>query len=107
MKTRFKEARRNLQLTQKEVAKMLDVGHTTYNRYENGVIEPDLEKLCHLADIFNVSVDYLIMHDMPSKFDEVARSFDAELFNKYQQLDNRGKAAVYKTLMREYEFSKL
>lgn len=38
METRFKETRKRLYLTQRNVAEMLNVSTTTYNRYENGLI---------------------------------------------------------------------
>lgn len=107
MNTRFREVRKNMHLTQKEVANMLNVSHTTYNRYESGLIEPDIGKLCKMANIFRVTVDYLLMNDIPTLTKEIDESDMENIVFKYQQLDKRGKDAVYNTLMREYEFSKL
>lgn len=47
-------------LTQEELGKKLHVGKSTIANYESGYSEPESEKLKKLADIFNVSVDYLL-----------------------------------------------
>lgn len=57
---RLKEQRTKLGLTQKEIADKLNMGSTSYQRYENGTREPKLQTLCELADIFNTSTDYLL-----------------------------------------------
>ncbi len=46
--------------TQREVAKFLGMTQPSYIRYENGKSEPSLENLVKLADIFDVSTDYLL-----------------------------------------------
>ena len=61
---RFQEAlieqRKLNRLTQREVAKRLGISQPSYIRYENGKAEPSLENLVKLADLFDVSVDYLL-----------------------------------------------
>lgn len=61
---RFQEAlieqRKLNRLTQREVAKRLGISQPSYIRYENGTAEPSLENLVKLADLFDVSVDYLL-----------------------------------------------
>ena len=56
---RLKELRLNNGLTQKELAKAIDVGRTTISEYESGKIVPKQEGLLRIANHFNVSVDYL------------------------------------------------
>lgn len=56
---KLKELRKQNNLSQAEIAKILNTSQQNYNRYENGKIEPDLKTLCKLADFFNVSLDYL------------------------------------------------
>ena len=57
--TRLKELRLNAGLTQKDLAKAIEVGRTTISEYESGKIVPKQEGLLKLANHFNVSVDYL------------------------------------------------
>jgi transcriptional regulator with XRE-family HTH domain len=56
----LKELRKSHNLSQEDVAKALNTTVTTISRYESGEREPNLEKLCMLADFFNVSLDYLL-----------------------------------------------
>lgn len=42
------------------MAEKLGITQPSYIRYENGTSEPKLETLVKIADIFDVSVDYLL-----------------------------------------------
>ena len=57
---RIKEQRKKHGLTQKEAAKALGIGQTTIANYENGTRVPDLTKVGEIADLYKVSVDYLL-----------------------------------------------
>jgi DNA-binding response OmpR family regulator len=52
--------RLNLSKTQDEVAEYLGVGRTTVVNYEHGRIKPTMENIKKLAELFNVSCDYLM-----------------------------------------------
>lgn len=56
----LKEMRKLCGFTQKEVAEKLNISQPSYIRYENGTAEPTLENLVKLAELFDVSVDYLL-----------------------------------------------
>lgn len=56
---RIRELRKSLGLTQQEVANRLNIERTSYARYESGCREPDIATLIQLADLFQVSLDYL------------------------------------------------
>ena len=60
----FKEVLKGLRiqnnLTQKEIAKVIDVSERTYSRYETGDREPRIETLIKLADFYKIPVDLLI-----------------------------------------------
>ena len=56
---RLKELRLNNGLTQKELAKAIEVGRTTISEYESGKIVPKQDNLVKLASFLGVSVDYL------------------------------------------------
>lgn len=56
----LKQLRKSRNLSQEDVAKVLNTTVSTISRYETGEREPNLESLCMLADFFNVSLDYLL-----------------------------------------------
>ena len=60
---RLKELRIANNVSQTEIANLLDVTRQAYSRYELGQRELGYDMLCKLADYYNVSVDYLIGHD--------------------------------------------
>lgn len=52
--------RKSKKMTQEEVAKYLNLTQSTYQHYENERAEPNISTLCKLADLYNVSLDYLV-----------------------------------------------
>ncbi len=55
----LKVLRQNMGLTQRDMAKNLNLAKATYARYEIGETEPNFELLIKMADYFEVSLDYL------------------------------------------------
>ncbi|WP_295155277.1 helix-turn-helix transcriptional regulator [Selenomonas sp. AE3005] len=57
---KLKELRKARNLTQAELAKLLDVDRTTVAQWENGVNMPRAKMLIKLAKIFKCKVDALL-----------------------------------------------
>ena len=57
---RLLEQRKLNKLTQTDVANHLEISQPSYIRYEQGKAEPSYENLVKLADLFDVSTDYLL-----------------------------------------------
>lgn len=57
---KLKSLREGANLTQKQVADVLNVDRSTYTYYELGKSRPDMDALIQLASIFKVSVDELL-----------------------------------------------
>lgn len=76
---RLKELRTSKNLFQKEVAEILGIDRTTYSKYENGASEPSHEILLKLAEIFEVSTDYLLGRDKKEPTSVSADGLDPEL----------------------------
>ena len=57
---RIKEIRQEKKLSQKDLAKKLNISQQAISLYEKGDREPKLETWQKLADFFNVLVDYLL-----------------------------------------------
>lgn len=60
---RLKQLRQKKGLTQQEIAELLGVKRNTYSDWENGKTEPNFETLLKLADLFEVSLDWLFGRD--------------------------------------------
>lgn len=72
----IKELRKTKGFTQEEISKQLSIARSTYNGYEQNISEPNIETLCKLADIYGVSLDYLIGREFK---DEVGYLDELEL----------------------------
>lgn len=74
----LKQARRKCGLTQKEVADKLGVGQSTYKNYEGGLREPNGNVMVLLADLFNVTTDYLLGRETgePETLDKLTAEFN-------------------------------
>ena len=57
---RIKELRKINKMTQQDLADKLKLAKSTISQYENSVNEPDNLTMQRIADIFEVSVDYLL-----------------------------------------------
>lgn len=57
---RLKEARMQEHLKQEDVAKELKVSRTVISRYENGKLEPNLENLCKLIELYGINANWLL-----------------------------------------------
>ena len=57
---RIYELREQYNMLQEELACILCVDRSTIAKYECNLREPDLKTLIHIADVFDVSVDYLL-----------------------------------------------
>ena len=58
--SRIRDLREDHDLTQAEMAELLGVKQTTYSKYELGKINVPAEMFMKLADLYGVSVDYLM-----------------------------------------------
>lgn len=56
----IRSIREDNDVTQQQMADLLNVSQNTYSQYETGKIEWTASALIKIADYFNVSVDYLL-----------------------------------------------
>lgn len=72
----LKELREKKGFTQKQLAEALYLSKTAVSQYENGTHTPSIETLIKLADIFDVSIDYLLGRTViPVTFSALKKSF--------------------------------
>lgn len=91
---KVKQLRKEQSMTQEHLADLLNVSRTTVVRYEKGECEPDIATLIKLADIFNISLDYLLGRTEHRHNVSMLNKYNYELFIKFAELIN------------QYEFTK-
>lgn len=57
---KLKELRKEKKLTQTELASKLNISQKLYSNWESGKAEPTLDNIIKLANILDVTVDYLL-----------------------------------------------
>ncbi len=68
---RIRELREDNDLTQTQIATMLNCTQQTYSRYETGEITIDIYNLIKLAKFYNTSTDYLLgLTDNPKPYEK-------------------------------------
>ncbi len=60
---RLRAMRMKRNFTQPQLANLIDVALRTYQGYEGGTRSPSFDTLVKLADILDVSIDYLLGRD--------------------------------------------
>ncbi|EAD1199026.1 helix-turn-helix transcriptional regulator [Listeria monocytogenes] len=75
---RLKQLRKNNNKTQEDISKILGISRGAYSHIENGRNEPDMETIVKLANIFEVSTDYLLGKSTNGLVDIIAAHIDAE-----------------------------
>ena len=64
--TRIKELRKEFGLSQVDLAARMEVTKQTISNWENENIQPSIDMLVDLANVFNVTTDYLLgLDDVP------------------------------------------
>jgi transcriptional regulator with XRE-family HTH domain len=66
----LKQVRLIRNMTQQELASILNVSRATIAGYETKNKQPDYDKLLQIADIFEISTDYLLGRELQSETDK-------------------------------------
>jgi len=91
--------RKERNLTQKELARIVGVHFSHMSRYERSISLPSVEVVKKIAQMFGVSTDYLLLDDSETMVR--AHLADQELLRQFQQISimsEREKSAV-KTIL--------
>ncbi len=60
MYKRIRDLREDKDLSQKNIAEILNISQSTYSRYESGFLDVPSEVLILLSKYYGVSVDYIL-----------------------------------------------
>jgi transcriptional regulator with XRE-family HTH domain len=99
LKNRIKELRKEKELTQGELARIIHLTRSSIAGYESGSKIPTIDTIIDLSNYFNVTTDYLLgvsnlrHYNSPS---ELNQNFIKQFENNYNKLDDSYKLAVSK-----------
>lgn len=85
---RYKQCRQALGMSQKFVALSVGVSPPMVSQWESGIKEPSKDTLVKLANLFNVTTDYLLFHDETTQKNQPTVSDDER---RCQMPENRLK----------------
>jgi len=81
---RLKELRKQKNWTQKELANQLDIRFSHLNKYESGMHIPPIEKLVQIAELFNVTLDFLVLGNR----EDVLPLHNTQLIERLKELES-------------------
>lgn len=90
------ELRNEKCLTQRQMAKVLNISQGTYNNWENENTQPSIEQLIQLAKFFEVSVDFLIgnSEDTMAVYSKPLSKRETQLLSVYNILNGAQQDAL-------------
>lgn len=113
--------RKEMKMTQDDVAKILGMSRTSFSKYENGNSAPPLQVLRKIAAIYNVGLEYLIfdentsirLNDSQSEDENTSsvpvskitelRPVEKQIIGKYRILTDEEKKLLLEKLFPEYD----
>ena len=92
---KLKEARKEAGLSQEQLAQKLSVSRSAVAKWESDKGMPDVNNLKAMAQLLDVSVDYLLDEDEKLSFNETKEAIDLELFEITGKCRDKKDAACY------------
>ena len=93
---KIKELRKKKDMTQEKLADALCVSHQIISKWENGIATPDVNVLCALSSIFNVSLDALcgigreqidaVIAEMEKEIQHLGTKFES-MYAKWKEIE--------------------
>lgn len=83
---RIAELRKNAGWSQTELAKKINISYTQMSRYEIKGVQPPADVLKKLAEVFGVSIDFLVNGDTEEKAKATLK--DTRLLNLFKAVEN-------------------
>ena len=94
--TRIAAERERLGLTQAELADKVNVSQKSISKYERGDRQPNFETITKLANVFGVSIDYLLGREGAQSIPQSSDPDEslAKFMSDYDRLNDNGKAYI-------------
>ena len=90
------ELRKQKGFSQEELANRLNVSRQTISKWEVGESTPDMENLVAISELFEISLDELVLNKVPEEADTSAQAVKSEFYSDIKENvltdENRKKA---------------
>lgn len=90
------ELRKQKGFSQEELANRLNVSRQTISKWEVGESTPDMENLVAISELFEISLDELVLNNVPEEADTSAQVVKSEFYSDIKENvltdENRKKA---------------
>ena len=98
---RLRKVRKGKKLSQKEVAKRIEINNSCISNYERDYRTPPIETLVALADLYDISTDYLLGRTSNKKRN--SHNYDAfeEMYLEIKELEMR-KLKILEEMSKEF-----
>lgn len=91
--------RKGNKMSQEKLGKSLGLTQQMISSYEKGQSSPNVEVLCKIADLFQVSLDYLVNHPTISDKADNSENRLVEYFSRLSQSDREKTLLIIQTLL--------
>lgn len=102
---RIKKLRLEAGLTQKELSELVEVSDASINKYEKGIMNPKIDKLVKMSEIFSASIGY-ITGESDSRFDTNGQSYSESWDRLAQKMNSYNNSGKYQSVVLNEEQSK-
>lgn len=95
------EARTALDISQAEAARRIGISQSTYSGYETGTRRIKLSMLRRIADVYGVTVDWILGTERPDNPDHNAlllSDLEYELIIKFRELSDAEQAMILRSV---------
>ena len=79
------ELRKQKGLSQEELANRLNVSRQTVSKWEVGESSPDMEKLVAISELFDISLDELVLDKAPKKEEPSEQIVKSEMYSDFKE----------------------
>ena len=83
---KIKKLRKEKNWTQDKLAEKLNTNGRLIGKYETGRVEPSASTLRKFAEVFEVSVDYLLFDSIEDKI--IHKINDTDFYKRFEELEN-------------------
>ncbi len=98
MKLKIKEYRKEMQLSQRELAEKIETTQRNISNWENGDFEPDCEAILRLADTLDITIDELFGREPFNQKDQKAKGIDYTILQILNGLSETQKLTLLQFL---------